>query len=92
MAGSATVPMVAAVATEDPEIAAKIEHAPMLECSRPPGKGASQSDKVRYIRSVTPARTRISPSRMNKGMQVRMKSLSTPHIVLPKDMSVGRPR
>jgi hypothetical protein len=42
ISGTATVPMVAAVATLDPEVAAKSEQAPMFECIRPPGSHDSQ--------------------------------------------------
>ena len=37
ISGSATVPIVAAVATLEPEVAANMAQAPMLACIRPPG-------------------------------------------------------
>src|SRR5690625_274415 len=92
IAGTATVPIVAAVATDEPEMAANRPHETILECSSPPGSGDSQYDSVRYMRSVTPARTKISPNNTNKGMQVRMKLFREPHIVLPNDIKVGVPR
>jgi len=39
--GRATVPMVAAVATDEPEVAANMAHAPMLACISPPGSQES---------------------------------------------------
>src|SRR5699024_23018 len=92
IAGTATVPMVAAVATEEPDIAANKPHETILECSKPPGSGDNQYESVRYIRSVTPARTKISPNNTNKGIQVRMKLFKEPHMVLPNDINVGAPR
>jgi len=37
ISGIATVPIVAAVAIDEPEVAANNVHAPMLECISPPG-------------------------------------------------------
>ncbi len=62
--GRATVAIVAAVETEEPETAEKSAEAPMLVCSNPPGSRPSQSASELYILSVAPERTRISPSRM----------------------------
>ena len=62
--GSATVAMVAAVETDEPDTAENNADAPTLVCSRPPGKRPSQSAIAPYILSVAPERTRISPSRM----------------------------
>ena len=62
--GSATVEMVAAVATDEPETAEKIADAAILVCSNPPGSTFSQSARLRYSLSVLPLRTRISPNRM----------------------------
>ncbi len=67
--GSATVEIVAAVATDEPETAENSAEAPMLVCSRPPGRRLSQSDSEWYILSVAPPRIRISPSRMYSGIQ-----------------------
>ena len=44
--GNATVEIVAAVATEEPDTAAKIALAPILECSSPPGSGDNHSASV----------------------------------------------
>jgi hypothetical protein len=63
-AGSATVAMVAAVDTDEPETAENSAEAPILVCRRPPGRRPSHSASAPYILSVAPDRTRISPSRM----------------------------
>jgi hypothetical protein len=65
--GSATVEIVAAVATDEPETAENSAEAATFVCRRPPGSGLSQSVSERYMRSVAPQRTRISPSMMNSG-------------------------
>jgi hypothetical protein len=56
--------MVAAVATEEPEIAAKTVEDATLVWSRPPGSQVSQSESERYMRWATSLCTRISPIRM----------------------------
>ena len=66
--------MVAAVATDEPETAENNAEDATLVCSRPPGSGLSQSDSERYIWSVEPQRTRISPSRMNSGKASKSES------------------
>ena len=92
MVGIATVPMVAAVATDEPETAANRVLEAMLVWRSPPGNQRNQSVRARYMPSATPERTSSSPSRMNSGIAVRMKSLSTPQVWSPKTISVGMPR
>ena len=58
------VPMVAAVATEEPDTAENMVQVPMLECMSPPGSHDSQWVMAPYIRSAIPERSRNSPSRM----------------------------
>ena len=60
----ATVPMVAAVATLEPETAENNVQVPILECMRPPGSHDIQCIMAAYMRSAMPERSRISPSRM----------------------------
>src|SRR3546814_8557652 len=66
------------------DLAAKIAQAPMLECIRPPGIHDSHLTMASYMRSATPARSRISPSRMNIGIETSRKSFdddqATSHI------------
>ena len=71
----ATVPTVAAVAMDDPDVAANSVLAPILECISPPGSQDSQFDSAPYIFSAIPARSRISPIMMNSGIATRMKSM-----------------
>ena len=61
---SATVPMVTAVATLEPEIAANIEHAATFECMSPPGSQETHCTSALYMRSAMPERSTISPSMM----------------------------
>jgi hypothetical protein len=79
-AGMATTPMVAAVATLDPEFAASSADAAMLVCRRPPGRGASHLARQLYMRSVTPLRSIISPRSTKSGIEVMTKLFSTVHI------------
>ncbi len=53
--GSATVVMVAAVATLDPEVAANMADVPIFACIRPPGNQESHLSNALYVRSAIPA-------------------------------------
>jgi hypothetical protein len=75
-AGKATVPTVAAVATEEPEVAANRAQVPILVCSKPPGRRPSQTDSASNMRSAMPPRSSNSPSSMNKGTAVITELLS----------------
>ncbi len=48
--------MVAAVATEEPEVAANSAEVPILACKRPPGSQESHLFKALYVFSAIPAR------------------------------------
>ena len=78
-----TVPMVAAVATLEPEVAANRAQAAMLVCSRPPGSQRSHSASAPYMRSATPLRSRISPSRMKSGTATSRNSFIVVQARLP---------
>jgi hypothetical protein len=67
-AGRAMVPIVAEVAILDPEVAANMAEAMMLVCSSPPGTRDNQPARALYMRSLKPARSSSSPSRMNRGI------------------------
>ena len=69
------MPTVAAVATLDPELAAKIVQDPILACINPPGSHESHWITAAYMRRAIPARSIISPSNMNIGTATRMNSL-----------------
>ncbi len=77
------MPIVAAVATLEPETAANSVQVPMFECISPPGSHDSQCVIAAYIRSAIPERSRISPSSTNSGMANRMKLVEVDHAVSP---------
>ena len=60
----ATTPMVAAVATLDPDTEPNSAQEPMFECIRPPGSHDSHCTSALYMRSAIPLRSRISPNMM----------------------------
>ena len=64
ISGIATVPIVAAVATADPELAENTAQKPILAFINPPGSQDSHCRMASYMRSAMPARIRISPMRM----------------------------
>ena len=74
MFGIATVPMVAAVATDEPEVAAKMALAAMLVWIRRPGTFANHGASAVNSRSLMPERCISSPIMMNMGAAIRMKS------------------
>ena len=90
--GSATVPMVAAVATDEPEVAANSAQHAILVCSSPPGRRDSQAAIAPYMRSAMPLRSSSSPSRMNSGAAVSRLSLRTPHNIAPVVDRKGTPK
>ena len=62
--------MVAAVATLEPEVAAKRALAAIFVCSSRPGMRVIHMASVWYMRSVIPERISSSPSRMKSGMEI----------------------
>src|SRR2546427_12124046 len=60
-------PMVAAVAAEEPEIAAKIPQPVTLQCISRPGKGAIHGARPRNMFSELRVRNRISAIQMDIG-------------------------
>ena len=83
------MPIVAAVATLEPEVAANRAQAPMLECIRPPGSQESHCRIESYIPVAIPERNRISPSRINNGMATRVYSVPVDHITIPMALESG---
>jgi len=71
--GTATVAMVAAVATLEPLIDANNAQARMFECKRPPGSLPTRDEKPSYRRLFNPARIIISPINTNNGTADRIK-------------------
>src|SRR3546814_8004692 len=86
----ATVPTVAAVATLEPEVAAKRALAPMFACISPPGSHDSHRLIEPYIFSARPERSRISPSMMNRGMATSRNSLLVLQVTSPMARESGR--
>ena len=75
-------PMVAAVAAEEPEIAAKIPQPVTLQCISRPGNGAIHGARPRNMSSEMRVRNRISPIQMNSGSAVSAQLVLAPHTVV----------
>ena len=75
-------PMVAAVAAEEPEIAAKIPQPATLQCISRPGSGAIHGARPRNMSSEMRVRNRISPIQMNSGSAVSAQLVLEPHTVV----------
>ena len=75
--------MVAAVATLEPEVAANIAQAAMLECISPPGSHGTHSTSALYMRSAMPERSRISPSSTKNGIATSRKLFDVAHAISP---------
>ena len=89
ISGIDTVPIVAAVATLDPEVAAKSAQAPMLACIVPPGSQDSHSTSAAYIRSATPERTSISPRSTKNGIATSVSEAMLCQATSPSIRSSG---
>ena len=83
------MPIVAAVATLDPEVAANMAQAAMLECIRPPGSHGTQSTSALYMRSAMPERSRISPSSTKNGIATSRKLFEVPQAISPMASDSG---
>ena len=83
------MPTVAAVATLEPEVAANIAQAAMLECISPPGSQETQCTSAPYMRSANPERSKISPSRMNIGTETSRKSVEADQLTSPMARTSG---
>jgi predicted type IV restriction endonuclease len=66
----ATVLTLAAVATDEPEVAENMVAVAMLACTKPPGNHETHRSKALYVVRAMPERTRISPSKIKKGMAI----------------------
>mmetsp|Transcript_13169 Transcript_13169/g.17350 ORF Transcript_13169/g.17350 Transcript_13169/m.17350 type:complete len:235 (+) Transcript_13169:76-780(+) len=92
--GIDSLPMVAAVAAEEPETAAKIPQAKIFTCSSWPGRRFIHGARPVNMSSDRRERNRISPIQMNKGNAASAQELLWPHIVVaitsPKGASVNR--
>ncbi len=90
MLGMATVPMVAAVAMEEPEVAAKTALAAMLVCISRPGRRENHGVSASKSRPDTPERCMSSPIMMNIGAAIRMKSAEEFHASSPAAPVIGK--
>src|SRR3954452_7306514 len=82
--------MVAHVAADDPETAAKIVQPMMLVCSRRPGTRSSHGANPRNMSSDRRVRNRISPIHTNSGSAVRVHDDAVPQIVTAIASPAGR--
>src|SRR5690606_10317576 len=84
------LPMVAQVAADEPETAAKIVQPMMLVCSRRPGMRVIQGARPRNMSSDSLVRKRISPIQMNIGRAVSVQLEDAPQMVVTMASPTGR--
>ena len=82
--------MVAQVAAEDPETAAKIVQPMMLVCSSRPGSRSSHGARPRNMSSESRVRNRISPIQTKSGSAVSVHDDAVPQIVTAIASPAGR--
>src|SRR3954468_19630632 len=88
--GSVILPMVAQVAAEEPETAAKMVQPITLVCSSRPGRRDTQGASPRNMLSLSLVRNRISPIQMNRGRAVSVQLEAEPHTVTAMASPAGR--
>ena len=81
--------MVAAVAADEPEIAAKMPQPSTLVCNKPPGSRATHGASPRNMSSEIRLRNRISPIQMNSGSAVSAQLLLALQTVVASSGPVG---
>ena len=81
--------MVAAVATLEPEVAANMAQAAILECIRPPGSHGIHNTSALYIRSAMPERNKISPSSTKNGIATSRKLFEVAQLISPMASDSG---
>src|SRR3954471_7279269 len=82
--------MVAHVAAEDPETAAKMVQPITLVCSSRPGNRDTQGARPRNMLSLSLVRNRISPIQMNSGSAVSVQLEAEPQTVTAMASPAGR--
>src|SRR5581483_7136117 len=82
--------MVAQVAADEPDTAAKMVQPMMLVCSRRPGTRSSQGAKPRNMSSESRVRNRISPIHTKSGNAVSVHDDAEPQIVTAIASPAGR--
>src|SRR5882672_1154136 len=88
--GSVILPMVAHVAADDPDTAAKMVHPMMLVCSRRPGTRSSHGASPLNMYSESRVRNRISPIHTNNGSAVSVHDEADPQMVTAIASPAGR--
>ena len=74
--------MVAVVAVDEPDTAAKMPHASTLMCASRPGRRDIHGARPENIRSASRVRNRISPIQMKSGSAVSAQSVLPPNTVV----------
>src|SRR5262245_51476715 len=82
--------MVAQVAAEEPETAAKMVQPTTLVCSSRPGSRDTQGARPRNMLSLSRVRNRISPIQMNSGKAVSVQLEDEPQTVTAIASPAGR--
>src|SRR5690242_2461559 len=82
--------MVAQVAADDPDTAAKIVQPMTLVCSSRPGSRPTHGARPRNMLSLSLVRKRISPIQMKRGRAVRVQLEADPHTVTAIASPAGR--
>src|SRR3954470_4888656 len=82
--------MVAHVAAEDPETAAKMVQPITLVCSSRPGRRPTHGASPRNMLSLNLVRNRISPIQMKRGRAVSVQLEAEPHTVTAIASPAGR--
>ncbi len=81
--------MVAQVAADEPDTAAKIPQPITFTCTRRPGSHCSQGDRPRNISSDRRVRNRISPIQMNSGSAASVQDALALHTVVASTEPIG---
>src|SRR5690554_3336547 len=84
------LPMVAQVAADDPDTAAKMAQPTTLVCSKRPGSQLSHGASPRNRSCDSRDRNRISPIHRNKGSAVSVQLDEAPHMVMAMASPAGR--
>src|ERR1700712_3675981 len=82
--------MVAQVAADEPDTAAKMAQPITLVCSRRPGTFSSQGARPLNMSSDSRVRNRISPIQTNRGRAVRVQDDDAPQMVTAIASPAGR--
>src|SRR5664279_350768 len=81
--------MVAQVAAEDPDTAAKMPQPITFTCVSRPGSHCTQGDKPRNISSDSLVRNKISPIQMNNGSAASVQDALALHVVVASTLPSG---